>query len=288
MSNPHRPPPSLTSRPLPIAAAAAATTNTTAANTTAEAAPSSYFPAPPNAWDPLDLRDPRRLLSTLRHRFRYRVPRPLPDVFDVNHADDDLLLVASWLTRLGLGEYAPAFIAAGVTPATLLSVTSSELRHQLGVTRLAHRRLILVEVARQREQQAPLHLGFSTPEHGRILTHLSNDRLLLLWVRVAVVMLTLAVASVGLTPPELQPYAATKIPAIIFVALAIVAVVYAFIRFLHHIMIANYPTLYPIGAERMWMFIPFMATALFVAVILHRSMAQHARDISALLVVSML
>lgn len=216
------------------------------------------------------------------------MPRPLPDVFDLHHGDDDLLLVASWLARLGLSEYAPSFIAAGVTPATLLSVTSSELQHQLGVTRLAHRRLILVEVARQREEKAPLHLAFSTPEHGRILTHLSNDRLLLLWVRVAVVMLTLAVASVGLTPPAEQPYAVTKLPALMFVVLAVVAVVYALTRFVHHVMIGNYPTLYPIGAERMWIFIPIMTAALLAAVILHRSMAQHARDISALLLVSML
>lgn len=218
------------------------------------------------------------------------MPRPLPDVFDAHHADDDLLLVASWLARLGLSEHAPSFIAAGVTPATLLSVTSSELRYQLGVSRLAHRRLILVEVARQREQTAPLYLAFSTPEHGRILTHLSNDRLLLLWVRVAVVILTLAVASVGLTPPTAaqQPYADTKLPAVVFVVLAVVAVVYALTRFVHHIMIGNYPTLYTIGAERMWIFIPIMAAALFVAVILHRSMAQHVRDVSALLLVSML
>jgi hypothetical protein len=62
-----------------------------------------------------------------------------------------------WLTRVGLEAHAPAFREAGVTEATLVLLTASDLRDRLGVVRLSDRRRALSALERiRRTGQDPL------------------------------------------------------------------------------------------------------------------------------------
>lgn len=90
-----------------------------------------------------------------------------------------------------------------------------------------------MEVVGQEDEKAPLSLTLSTPEQGRFVNHLSNDCLLLLWMHVAVVMPTLAVGLSG-SPPVEKPYAYSKLPALTFVVVAVMALMYSSTTFVHH------------------------------------------------------
>ncbi len=54
--------------------------------------------------------------------------------------------IRQWLDRLGLGQYAEAFMALGIQPHEAAQLTEADLR-ELGVASLVHRRRILQAAA---------------------------------------------------------------------------------------------------------------------------------------------
>lgn len=101
--------------------------------------------------------------------------------------------VSDWLSALGLQHLSAAFESHGVTSDMLLSLSASELRRDLGVTRLRDRRLLMDGIAYLRQ----IHGGDRppVPEDGRILTHLMMERAVLAWAGLSLAAQTLAVAS---------------------------------------------------------------------------------------------
>lgn len=83
--------------------------------------------------------------------------------------------VSAWLEQLGFPEYVQAFVINEIDGQVLKTLTSEELRDDLGVTNLRHRRDILdaIRMLIANTQSATVE---GLPEHGRILDHLSNVR----------------------------------------------------------------------------------------------------------------
>lgn len=107
--------------------------------------------------------------------------------------------VTAWLTSLGLPQYNPKFIENEIDGEVLLSLSSEELRDDLLVCNLRHRRKILNEIRILRDQTGdgkPKPL----PEHGRILDHLSNTRTYHSWIRVGVQLLGFSIVTLRLAP----------------------------------------------------------------------------------------
>ena len=101
---------------------------------------------------------------------------------------------------LGLPQYTKSFASHGVTCKDLLGLSATDLRDTLGVKKLRHRRIILdgilyLDEALQAETRTVL------PEDGRILTHLSNERLMLGWMRFVVIVETVALALAKFAEP---------------------------------------------------------------------------------------
>jgi SAM domain (Sterile alpha motif) len=83
--------------------------------------------------------------------------------------------VREWLRRVGFSEYEPAFVANDINGAVLKTLTSEELRDDLQVTNLRHRRDLGLAIQRLIAATTPATVD-ALPEHGRILDHLSNVR----------------------------------------------------------------------------------------------------------------
>lgn len=101
--------------------------------------------------------------------------------------------VTAWLHLLDLDRYCSTFIEHGITGRVLLGLNARELRDSLGVMRLKDRRT-LIDGIRYLEERLIGGGKSGYPEDGRILTHLSNERLLLLWIRYSIVAQTVAIA----------------------------------------------------------------------------------------------
>ncbi|KAK1865051.1 hypothetical protein I4F81_007586 [Pyropia yezoensis] len=114
--------------------------------------------------------------------------------------------VAEWVAECGFPQYRDAFLGHAVSGVILRSLTSEDLRDELGVRPLRHRRAFLAAIDQLNDEEAAgtPHAGHvggtfsSLPEFGRVLTHLSNVRTAHSWCRLAVQQLILALGVVRL------------------------------------------------------------------------------------------
>jgi uncharacterized membrane protein YidH (DUF202 family) len=146
---------------------------------------------------------------------------------------DSVEEVADFLRELDLGQYVATFRAHAVTGSTLVSLSAVELREMLGVRKLKDRRAVLDAVGYVKEQMDPVRKSV-LPEDGRILTHLSNERTYLVWVRLVVIMLTTAVMTVPLTElgPDAEANRASIVAsAVVLCVCAVSALAFAFNRY---------------------------------------------------------
>lgn len=149
--------------------------------------------------------------------------------------------VCNWLESISLPQYSDAFRSNFVDGVLLLTLTTAELRDDLKVTNLHHRRRIMeavdaVKNAKQGER-APatsdkdgVPASDKLPEHGRILDHLSNVRTYHSWLRVAVQFLSFAIVTIRLAPAFRQTTLVST-AAFYFAAVSILAMVYAVYRY---------------------------------------------------------
>lgn len=149
----------------------------------------------------------------------------------VFHSMDDTEEVAEWLGMIGLEEYIPVFRAHSVTGNTLVSLNSVELRKTLGITNLSDRRHILDSIT-YLAQTLCVETKRDIPEDGRILTHLSNERIFLVWVRFTIILHTVAVVTLRLRNLE-NSANSSSITSISFLlaALAVFALLYGTYRY---------------------------------------------------------
>lgn len=189
--------------------------------------------------------------------------------------------VAEWLRAIGMAAYIPEFRAQSVTGNTLLSLNSVELRKTLGVTSLKDRRVFLDSIC-YLNQVLCMDTRKVLPEDGRILTHLSNERLFLVWLRFSVVIQTVAIATIRLVATNKENNRSVTIVSAVVSVGGIVAVVYATIRYLwiHQIIEKPGVDLLP---DKVWVLTP--ALFLFVgAVIALYALMSHSIEQAAILV----
>ncbi|KAI0564763.1 SAM domain containing protein [Gracilaria domingensis] len=105
--------------------------------------------------------------------------------------------VLRWLHINGMSQYLASFRAHAITGSSLIGLNSFELDKILGVAKLGDRRIIL-EGIEYLKHVFSVETQQSIPEDGRILTHLSNERVFLSWLRFAVILQTVALATVRL------------------------------------------------------------------------------------------
>mmetsp|Transcript_10474 Transcript_10474/g.31999 ORF Transcript_10474/g.31999 Transcript_10474/m.31999 type:complete len:288 (-) Transcript_10474:781-1644(-) len=113
------------------------------------------------------------------------------------HAPKSIEEVVDWLKDIKKGEYIDVFKKNEIDGDILLTLTSEEMRDDLGIHNLRHRRELLdaINVFVNAKSQVEM-----LPEHGRILDHLSNVRTFHSWVRVGVQLLAFALISLRLYP----------------------------------------------------------------------------------------
>lgn len=107
--------------------------------------------------------------------------------------------VSNWLHSLGFSEYVDVFASNDIDVAVLKTLTSEELRDDLTVTNLRHRRDLLDAVAKLVSEDTSVKKE-PLPEHGRILDHLSNVRTYHSWLRVGVQLLGFSIVTLRLAP----------------------------------------------------------------------------------------
>ncbi|GAB0491110.1 hypothetical protein MMPV_002358 [Pyropia vietnamensis] len=125
---------------------------------------------------------------------------------DVTATATGVVRLPSLETPVEVAEWRDAFLGHAVSGVILRSLTSEDLRDELGVRPLRHRRALLSAIdqlnndeAAGTPQAAQVAGTFSAiPEFGRILTHLSNVRTVHSWSRLAVQQLILALGVVRL------------------------------------------------------------------------------------------
>mmetsp|Transcript_16042 Transcript_16042/g.34739 ORF Transcript_16042/g.34739 Transcript_16042/m.34739 type:complete len:237 (+) Transcript_16042:351-1061(+) len=107
--------------------------------------------------------------------------------------------VIEWLTAVGYPDYIETFRVNEVNGEILRTLSSEELRDDLGVQNLKHRRDILDGINELVRETASVQRD-ALPEHGRILDHLSNVRTYHSWLRIGIQLLSFSVATLRLTP----------------------------------------------------------------------------------------
>lgn len=137
--------------------------------------------------------------------------------------------VTTWLQGLRLPQYTPAFATNEITGAVLKTLTPTELRDDLGVSNLAHRRALLRAITLLRELDPRPEKG-SLPEHGRILDHLSNVRTYHSWLRLGLQLLAFALVTLRLAP-AFRSRAVVSAAAFYLAAVAALAFLYAVYRY---------------------------------------------------------
>lgn len=110
---------------------------------------------------------------------------------------EDTEEVIQWLRAIGMHAYISTFRSHAVTAEILLSLTSKELRKSLDITRLKDRRTILEAIICLKQTVSP-EATLSIPEDGRILTHLNNERMFLVWPRLSLLLNIVAIATIRL------------------------------------------------------------------------------------------
>lgn len=158
-------------------------------------------------------------------------PAPMPDRV---HTSAD---VQAWLSAIGYARYGPTFAANEISGDVLRTLTSDELRDDLGVRHLRHRRdlldaiaALLVRDAEARSSPTTAEAVDALPEHGRILDHLSNVRSYHSWMRVGVQMLGFAIVTLRLTPKFRERPLVTA-ASLYFAAIGVGALLYGVFRY---------------------------------------------------------
>lgn len=152
---------------------------------------------------------------------RPRVPQsPAPQSVEVRRVASDEE-VTQVLHSIGYAQYASLFAKANLSGRTLHSLSNAELRDDLGIHVLRHRREILSAFSTLH----PPANTTSVPEFGRILVHLSNERTFHSWLRTAVQTVVFSSALLRLSP-HLRQTALTNPVAFAFVGVAFVWQIY--------------------------------------------------------------
>lgn len=223
----------------------------------------------------------RRGLSTTLLR-RWTSPTLVP----CRHAEHQTGQVVAWLRSVNLHAHVKSFETNQITPSTLLTLTSTELQ-AIGITRLADRREILAQVARQRAQPVNRHLSKKTMADGRILNLLSGESIFLLWARVSIIMLLSATASIRLRKERnAQSAKYVTITAEVLATLAIFVILYAFYQLSVSIAMADNPTNHPSGSK-VAVILPTLLTIIATLVTLYTIMAEKASDAAILILLSL-
>jgi uncharacterized membrane protein YidH (DUF202 family) len=137
--------------------------------------------------------------------------------------------VRDWLRRAGFGQYEEVFVTNEVDAEVLKTLTSEELRDDLGVTNLRHRRDILDAVRRLVSATASVKVD-ALPEHGRILDHLSNVRTYHSWIRLGVQLFAFAIVTLRLAP-NFRGTALVTASSSYFATVGIIALLYGVFRY---------------------------------------------------------
>lgn len=150
--------------------------------------------------------------------------------------------VCNWLNSISLSQYSDSFRENYVDGVLLVTLTTTELRDDLGVTNLHHRRRIMESIdGIKNEKQGEATSATASdkggipasdklPEHGRILDHLSNVRTYHSWLRVAVQFLSFAIVTIRLAP-AFREATLVSTAAFYFAAVSVLAMVYAVYRY---------------------------------------------------------
>lgn len=150
--------------------------------------------------------------------------------------------VCNWLDSISLSQYTDSFRDNFVDGVLLITLSATELRDDLRVVNLHHRRRIMEaidEIKNQRQGEAvsgvasdksAIPASDKLPEHGRILDHLSNVRTYHSWLRVAVQFLSFAIVTIRLAP-AFREATLVSTAAFYFAAVSVLAMVYAVYRY---------------------------------------------------------
>lgn len=152
-------------------------------------------------------------------------PPPQPEIKSI--AD-----VRDWLHSQGFPQYADAFTTNEIDASVLKTLTSEELRDDLFVTNLRHRRQLLDAISKLAAQDTsfPTKKKDPLPEHGRILDHLSNVRTYHSWIRVGIQFLGFSIVTLRLAP-DFRPTATISAAAFYFAVVGIIALLYGIYRY---------------------------------------------------------
>jgi uncharacterized membrane protein YidH (DUF202 family) len=137
--------------------------------------------------------------------------------------------VRDWLRRAGFEQYEDVFLVNEVDADVLKTLTSEELRDDLGITNLRHRRDILDAVRRLVSATASVKVD-ALPEHGRILDHLSNVRTYHSWIRLGVQLFAFAIVTLRLAP-NFRGTALVTASSSYFATIGIIALLYGVFRY---------------------------------------------------------
>lgn len=193
--------------------------------------------------------------------------------------------VSQFLRELGLGQYVDTFRKHAVTGELLLSLNGVELSKTLKIKSIRHRRVILNGVSFLRQNMAT-ESKIVLPEDGRILNHLANERTVLAWLRLAIIMQTGSVAIVRF--PQSGSFnidVSVVVSSIVIAFFAFVACAYAVYRyFLMMRMIESAG--WDISPESATFFTPSLAIAVIIILSTYFVMARNAEEVAALLMLS--
>lgn len=137
--------------------------------------------------------------------------------------------VRNWLHRIGFSEYEDVFTLNEINGNVLKTLTSEELRDDLGITNLRHRRDIGDAIQRLVAATDAATVD-ALPEHGRVLDHLSNIRTVHSWMRLGVQMLAFSILTLRLAP-NFRSTAIVTAASLYFAVVGIVALLYGIMRY---------------------------------------------------------
>lgn len=193
--------------------------------------------------------------------------------------------VTQWLRALDLSQYVPVFRSNAVTAHILLTLNSFELRETLCVTNISHRRTMLNAISYLRQAHIS-ETGLQIPEHGTILTHLSNERIFVGWARFSVIMVTVAVATVRLeNSKNLSNHVYVKAVSVVLAVTAILTLFYGTRRYFRMCNMIENPGEDHVPEQTI------VTTPLFIAVIatiiaLYATMAQETEEAALLALIA--
>mmetsp|Transcript_10473 Transcript_10473/g.31994 ORF Transcript_10473/g.31994 Transcript_10473/m.31994 type:complete len:212 (-) Transcript_10473:980-1615(-) len=144
------------------------------------------------------------------------------------HAPKSIEEVVDWLKDIKKGEYIDVFKKNEIDGDILLTLTSEEMRDDLGIHNLRHRRELLdaINVFVNAKSQVEM-----LPEHGRILDHLSNVRTFHSWVRVGVQLLAFALISLRLYPVWREQKPIVTSFSLYYSVIGTLAIMYGLVRY---------------------------------------------------------